>query len=160
MKPFRLSSLLRVRRFQEDRAAAELARSNVESHKAHLRRELLDRTLAGSEMPDQADSVAFRSAVAARAAASVAAADARNAQQVAEASKERAQETWTEAHTRNTTLSKLAERHVEEQQREELRLEQHVLDEIGSRRATEKAAADEDTSTDPAASSPTPEDQR
>ena len=133
MKPFRLAGLMKVRKLEEDQAAAELARRTIAAQVAATRRESSLSALTTQYLPDQSDARSWQVSVAARAAASAALTDARAAERSASHAEDGARLAWNGAHTATSVLSKLEHRHVVEQTREELEAEQKVLDEIAQR---------------------------
>ncbi|MFT0847534.1 hypothetical protein VR010_07230 [Actinomycetaceae bacterium L2_0104] len=132
---FRLSGLFRVRRIQEDRAAAELAVAAGERARMDGLTEKARRRLEEADLPDDGESLRWQAALAARSAASVMAREAEAAQAVARTHEDAAQDVWNAARTRTTMIEKLAVRHAETQRVEDIRQEQHVLDEIASQRS-------------------------
>jgi len=139
MSAFRLAGLLRLRRSQEEIAAAELARANAEREAARARRAETERMLDGQAFPDRADEDAWRMAVATRAALGALVAEHTLALAAASAQAEARGKEWTEARVRTTTLEKLEARHDEQVRAEEERVEQIALDETATRRATQAA---------------------
>lgn len=134
--PFRLASLLGLRRAMEDAAATELAQANADRDRAMKRRADTVRALSGVEFPQSQVTVAsFGAITAARASLSARLTDHMALEQAAEEDAERARQAWTEAKTRTAALDKLAERHADAVRAEELHGEQIVLDEIASRAA-------------------------
>lgn len=134
MAAFRLGGLLRLRRLQEDQAAAELARANARRRAAEVRRDASQEMLAQGLLPQHGDVLTFQAGVAARAAMTGLVGEAVIALQATTDHAGRATETWSDARTRAVTLSKLEDRHTASVQAEELRLEQLVLDEAAARR--------------------------
>lgn len=138
MPPFRLANLFRVRRIQEDRAAAELALAAEERGYAEDLTERARRRLEEAELPESADVLRWQAAVASRAAASATVRDALAAADVARVQEAAAQEAWNAARTRTTMIEKLADRHEVVERAESVRKEQHVLDEIASQRSQQE----------------------
>ena len=132
---FRLSGLFRVRRIQEDRAAAELAVAAGERARMDGLTEKARRRLEEADLPDDGEALRWQAALAARSAASVMAREAAAAHAVARTHEDAAQDVWNAARTRTTMIEKLAVRHAETQRVEDIRQEQHVLDEIASQRS-------------------------
>ena len=132
---FRLANLFRVRRIQEDRAAAELAVAAGERARMDGLTERARRRLEEADLPDEGEVLRWQAALAARSAASVMAREADAAQAVARSQEDAAQDVWNAARTRTTMLEKLAVKHAEAQRVEDIRQEQHVLDEIASQRS-------------------------
>lgn len=144
MGAFRLSGLLRLRRMEEDQAAAELARTTVRRQRAALRAEHARRQLAGSDLSAfGGDPYAFRAAIAARAALSAAVSDTQAAVESAREQELRASERWTEARTRSKTLDKLEEKHEAVERAVAGHKEQVALDELATQRAASAGAAAE-----------------
>ncbi len=133
MTSFRLDGLLRVRRFEEDRAAAELAARTIECQEAdgrvvHAHHALADHELSGRSGPQE-----WRLAVTSRMAATTTLADARAARSDREGQQLAARGRWSEARTRSASLGKLADEHARREAHEEARREQATLDEIAIR---------------------------
>ncbi|WP_164737188.1 flagellar FliJ family protein [Georgenia sp. SYP-B2076] len=138
MSAFRLAGLRRLRRLQEDQAAAELARSTAQRQRAEKRTENARAQLAGSDLGNGGSALIFQAAVAARAAMSSTVLAAQAAAEVAQAQEGQAQGEWSQARARTKTLDKLAERHLAAQRQAEGRAEQHTLDELATQRATRR----------------------
>lgn len=134
-RSFRLGGLLRLRKLQEEQAAAELARANAEKRKAEKRRQDTEDMLAGTMLPHRSDELSWRAAIAARAALTGLAGEAGVAVDLAGQRADASAAAWSGARTRATTLEKLEERHVQTEWAEEIRAEQLVLDEAASRGA-------------------------
>jgi flagellar FliJ protein len=134
-KRFRLGGLLRLRRLQEEQAAAELARAHAVKRSAEKRRQDTEDMLAGTMLPHRSDELSWRAAIAGRAALTGLAGEAAIAVDLAAGRVGTATGEWSGARTRATTLSKLEERHDQTVRAEESRAEQVVLDEVASRRA-------------------------
>lgn len=139
MSIFRLAGLQRLRKAQEDEAAAELARSTAARRREQEKAARALDGLAGSELSDETV-LAWRASVAARAAHSAALVLAEAGAQVAAAQERQASAAWSAARQRSKTLEKLAERHAVEQAVEQGRAEQRTLDEVASRRRGPGAA--------------------
>lgn len=136
MGAFRLSGLLRLRRMEEDQAAAELARTTVRRQRAALRAEHARRQLAGNDLSAfGGDPSAFRAGIAARAALSAAVSDTKAAAESAREQEMRASERWTAARTRSKTLDKLEEKHEAVERAVAGHKEQVALDELATQRA-------------------------
>ena len=136
MSGFRLAGLLRLRRMQEEQAAAELARVHAERRSAQRRREATEEMLAGSAMPHRGDDLQWAAAVAGRAALTGLVGEAVIAVAVQDVRVDEAAAAWGVTRTRATTLTKLEERHAVLERAEAERLEQLVLDEAAARRRT------------------------
>jgi flagellar FliJ protein len=128
---FRLAGLHRLRRLQEDQAAAELARANAERRRAEERR-----AATAARIAEQAlDPERFPVAVAGRAALFGLYAESTAYLALAAERADLAGSAWTEARRAVRMLDKLAERHEAAETAEELRAEQVLLDEAASRTA-------------------------
>lgn len=130
---FPLAGLLRLRRLQEEQAAAELARAHAVRRAAQLRREATEDLLAGTAMPHRGDEMDWRAAVAARAALTGLVGEATLAIRALDDGVDAAHRAWSAARTVTTTLDKLGERHEAAARAEAERLEQLVLDEAAAR---------------------------
>lgn len=143
MAGFRLSSLLKVRRIQEDQAAAELTQARQSARRVQRRaadeRELLE---------DLGGQAALAAAGIARASAARQLAEIRAAQQVADGEVEAAEKALTLARQSLRSVELLKERHDENRRALEARAEQHLLDELASAQHARKADA---RTTDPSA---------
>lgn len=137
-RSFRLAGLLRLRRLQEERAAAGLAAANAATREAESEHDELTTAMAGTIFPRHTDEYAWRSAVAARASLTSLVGEARVAVDVAVRRGEIAAEDWAAARARVAMLDKLAERHEALARAEEDRAEQLLLDEVASRRRGEQ----------------------
>lgn len=139
-RAFRLAGLLRVRALQEEQAAARLAEANADKLRAIQRRAETERMLAVEGFMGDLDPAGWHAAVASRSALSVLSADAASAVAAAEEVVEERTDEWSEARTRTRTLDRLAQRHRDEVEAEDLRAEQAHLDEVAARaRATAEA---------------------
>lgn len=133
---FRLAGLLRLRKLQEEQAAAELGRANgrrerEQSRSRKARRDLADHAFEpGAELPAWRATVAARSAL--RQNVQLASAAVVSAQQ--EVTEREAE--WNQTRVRAVPLEKLEEKHAERVAFEDLRVEQIQLDEAATRRAT------------------------
>ena len=145
-RKFRLAALLRLRKLQEDQAAADLGTATRESESARSRRERAVKDLTAQTLTGLSDMTTWRAAAAARSAFSqnvtlLSAVVATTAEAV------RAREAdWVTARIRAVPLEKLEERHGERVAIEDLRTEQLELDEAASRGAH---TSDDDTSGEP-----------
>lgn len=131
MSTFRLAGLLRLRRLEEERAAATLAQANAERSAAHDRRDEHVERIAQSTL-DRED---FTVAVAGRAALFGMYAESTAYLALAVERAERAGVEWSGTRTAVRMIDKLAERHAATEQAEELRAEQLLLDETAIRQA-------------------------
>jgi len=139
-RAFRLAGLLRLRKLQEDQAAAVLATANAGLRVSQARRADRSAALANHCLPD-GDSRAFAAGIAARASLGGLLVEARTA---VVTSRERVTvdtSAWSAARSLSVGLEKLEEKHRVVVQHEDDRLEQIVLDEIASRGAHAGAVA-------------------
>lgn len=137
-RQFRLAGLLRLRRLEEERAAAELAVANAQKRAAERRRDELSTLMGGSSMPARSGAPEWQAAVAARAALTGMVDEADIAVAVAVRRGEIVAAEWTGARTRVAMIDKLAERHEALVRAEDERAEQLLLDEAASRRRAEE----------------------
>lgn len=135
-RAFPLASLLRLRTLTEDRAASELALARRDQARAEQRARDTAERLSGATLPREGDLLAFRAAVAGRAALGSLLVERRGDVVAAESVTDERAETWSEAHQQVRALERLEERHQEAERLEETRAEQKVLDEIAGRRAS------------------------
>lgn len=164
---FPLAGLLRLRRLQEEQAAAELARAHAARRAAQLRREATEDLLAGTAMPHRGSEMDWRAAVAARAALTGLVGEATLATRALDDGVGDAHRAWSAARTVTTTLDKLAERHEAAARAEAERLEQLVLDEAAARlvrsfstsAAGDRPAADRPQPRQPGVDQPSEENQ-
>ncbi len=133
-RTFRLGGLLRLRKLQEEQAAAVLARANADTGRAVERQHETRNLMAGHLFPDHGDQDVWRAAVADRAAMASLVTEAAIAVQVVARRSEIAAAEWAAAKTSVATLDKLAERHDVLVKAEDEHSEQLVLDEAASRR--------------------------
>ncbi|MCL3860860.1 flagellar export protein FliJ [Actinotalea sp. K2] len=131
---FRLGGLLRLRKMQEDEAAAEVARAYATHKDAADRRQQTAELLHGAALPLRGDDLTWQAAIAGRAALRTMLHDSLTAVEVAQTRVDQASAHWADARTRAATLGKLEERHDQEVRVEADRAEQVVLDEAASRR--------------------------
>lgn len=146
MSAFRLSGLLRLRRMQEDQAAAELARTTIRRQRASLRAERAREQLSGHDLSSfGGDPNAFRAGVAARAALSAAVFDTQAAAESAREQEADATGRWSQARTRSKTIDKLEQKHLVIERAAAGHKEQVALDELATQRATTGAGETERT---------------
>lgn len=131
MSAFRLTGLLRLRRLEEERAAAVLARANAERAAARARRDEHRDRLATTSLDEQD----FTVAVAGRAALFGLYAESTAYLALASERAEHAGVEWSGARTAVRMIDKLAERHAAAEETEALRAEQLLLDETAIRQA-------------------------
>lgn len=136
-RTFRLAGLLRLRRLEEERAAAALATANVQTRQAEADRDDLVNVMAGTIFPHHADEGLWRTAVAARASLTALVGEAEVLAEVAARRGELAAEDWSAARARVSMLDKLAERHDALVRAADDRAEQQLLDEAAARRREE-----------------------
>lgn len=134
---FRLAGLLRLRRTQEELAAADLARANAWREAAERRRRETAEMLAGSALPQIGEGLAWTAAVAGRAALGGMVMESRTALASADATAQAAARRWAAARTSATTLEKLQDRHAVALRAAEAHAEQLALDETAARRRPE-----------------------
>jgi len=133
---FRLDSVLRVRRLQEQAATMRLAASvralhHAQSESARARHSLEDMTAPAGRLTIGA----FRWGEAQSARMSETARERAEAVEAAAASARQANEAWGSARQRTATLERLDERHVALWQRELDRSEAAVLDDLATGRS-------------------------
>jgi flagellar FliJ protein len=132
-RQFPLAGLLRLRRLEQDQAAAHLGAVNAQLRAVAARK---DAALAEAErLPSEAaDAASLRAIAAARSASSSLLADLEALTALADAGAERAQQDLAAARARTLGLEKLEARHVAEAAAADLAVEQNVLDELSSTR--------------------------
>lgn len=138
MSAFRLGGLLRLRRLEEEQAAAELARATAERRAAALRRSSAAAELGAASFPESADDLSFAAAVAGRASLMGMVGESTLWLAATGARVEGAQALWTVRRTAVRTLDKLEERHDAAVGVEEAHVEQLLLDEAALRRPREE----------------------
>lgn len=133
-RAFRLAGLLRLRRLEQDLAAARLAASNVALRAADAHRGSAQAAFAGSSLRG-GDRLAWAAAVASRASLGVllfeATAFAGEARDLAQVSTGQ----WSAARSRSIGLEKLEDKHCVLVRYEDDRQERLVLDEVALRGA-------------------------
>ena len=112
MTKFRLASVLRARRAQEDAAKAAAVRARAEADAAAVRARRREAALDGSGMPGRTSAVAFSAAMWARQALAAELAVAQAAARTADETVEESLADLTAAAVRRRTLEKLEERHA------------------------------------------------
>lgn len=132
MTGFRLGGLLRLRRLEEERAAATLARANADRAAARERRSRVAMELSGASF-DDGDSASFQAAVAGRASLMGLLEESALLLTMTTERADEAQQDWTERRTEVRTLEKLEERHDAAVVAEEGRAEQLLADEVALR---------------------------
>lgn len=133
MSGFRLGGLLRLRRLEEERAAATLARANAERAAARERRSHAATELSAASF-DDGDAASFQAAVAGRASLMGLLEESTLLLAVAAEHADEVQRDWTERRTDVRTLEKLEERHDAAEVAKEGRAEQLLADEVALRR--------------------------
>ena len=138
---FRLDPALRVRRFERDRAARELASRRRDAERlasavdsVHAELEAIHGRVA-SGARDGVDAWRWRAAQAAVDAKAFAAARAHAALQDAEGAADAARDAWLAARRKVRSLEALRERALTRHRQDALREEQSVLDEIATTRS-------------------------
>lgn len=131
MNAFRLTGLHRLRRLEEERAAAALAQANAERAAALRRRDAHAERLTSTSLEDHD----FTVAVAGRAALFGLYAESTAYLALASQRAEQAGVEWSGRRTAVRMIDKLAERHAATEETEALRVEQLLLDETAIRQA-------------------------
>jgi flagellar FliJ protein len=128
---FPLAGLLRLRRLEEDRAAARYGAASARLTALTARQE---HTMADADqIPAEFETVAaLRAAAAARASSMTMLGELRALTTTAEAERDTAQREFGVARARTVGLEKLEDRHAAAVTAAELAAEQVVLDELGS----------------------------
>jgi flagellar FliJ protein len=134
MAPFSLAALLRLRRLQQDRAAAEVSLSRARAAEVASRRRFAQNSLA-TLMSTDGNSERLRWTAAARAASSSTLGDLEALASETDRQIEEADAQLAETRARTITLEKLEARHEAAEFTESLRQEQIALDEISLRPA-------------------------
>lgn len=133
--PFSLAALLRLRRLQQDNAAAEVSVSRARAAELAARRRYAENSLSHLMSPN-GSSETLRWTAAARAASSSTLGDLGVLEDEWERRMAEARARLEEARGKTIALEKLEERHDEAEQKEFLRTEQIALDEISTRSPT------------------------
>jgi flagellar protein FliJ len=131
---FRLASVLRARQAQEDAARGAVLRARAEANKAADEHTHLEHALSERDSLDQAHSIAFVAAAAARQALAAEIAAARSAAATAYAKVDERMEELTDASVRRRSVEKMAERHAEGVRKKDQQAGQHQLDELAGSR--------------------------
>jgi len=140
---FRLASLLRVRRLQEDEAAAALASANRAAAEARQRSARASARLAGAALDDSVPVGVWQAITAARATMRRELEDAEALVHASRAVCAEAERAWLAARTRVKTFERLEEQHAALVAAAELAEEQKALDEAAGRRPTTHEQEDE-----------------
>lgn len=133
---FRLAGLLRVRKLQEEQAAAELGRAVGSREQARARAAQAGQELSGHNTPTNVDIATWRAVLAARTALHQNVLLATAAVDTAQRAVTEREDEWQAARVRAVPLEKLEEKHDERMAEEDLHTEQLELDEAATRRAT------------------------
>lgn len=131
-RKFRLATVLRARKAQEDAARSAVSRARGQAAAAQLRHYEQERALAARQPAEGASATAYVAAQASLQglAADVAAAAALSQQ--AEASVQHSVDALADAAARHQSVRTLADRHAEAVRAGELAANQRVIDEIAS----------------------------
>jgi flagellar FliJ protein len=132
-RQFPLAGLLRLRRLEQDQAAAHFGAVNAQLRAASGRQDSAVAESAGSPS-EVADSTALRAVAATRAASASMLVELQALTSLAEREAQRALQELGAARVRTTGLEKLEARHRAEVAASELAAEQTVLDELSSAR--------------------------
>ncbi len=135
MSRFRLAGLLRLRKMQEDTAAAELARRSMHRRESERLESKALAAIGEHRLEASGSAESWIASVAARSAYSASVDMARAAVGEAIEAETAAQLVYRAAKQKATTLDKLESRHIEAERAEEERVEQQVLDELATQRA-------------------------
>lgn len=133
-RKFPLAAVLRVRKVQEDKAAAAVAAARAELALAVQREQELEVRLEGGVAPESATYVDWIATTSARLSLAHDAAAARTARNEREAGVAGALDQWAAARAAARGVERLAERHAEAVRLEDERAEQRELDERASTR--------------------------
>jgi flagellar export protein FliJ len=146
---FRLASVLRARKAQEDAARAEVLRARTEAERLAARTRLYEDALGVRRAPDNSSPESFAATLMARQAmaASLNAAIA-VAQSAEEVVTDRTNDLTTAA-MRRRTVERLSERHAEEARRAEETVVQREVDDIATTAAQRRPPAAADPSDRP-----------
>jgi len=131
---FRLAALLRLRAMQEDDALAGLGRAQHGLVQATATTAASRQALRAAGPVPSGSGAIFLAAAASRAALAVAVSDSAALQQAAERDVEASRGTWHSARARSRAVSRLAEKHQEQQRIDLARREQAQADELASAR--------------------------
>lgn len=140
---FRLASLLRLRRLQEDEAAATLASANRDVSDARERSARASARLAGVTFDGSVPVAVWQAVTAARSAMRRELTDAESLLRARRAACADAERAWLEARGRVRTFEKLEEHHDAQVAADELAAEQRALDEAAGRRSPAVTERDE-----------------
>jgi flagellar FliJ protein len=129
--PFSLAALLRLRRLQQDSAAAEVSTARARAAEVASRRRYAQNSLSNLMSPSGSPET-MRWTAAARAASASTLGDLSVLEDEWERRMAEARERLAESRAKTIALEKLEERHTEAATKEELRQEQNTLDEISA----------------------------
>jgi flagellar protein FliJ len=129
--PFSLAALLRLRRLQQDSAAAEVSTSRARAAEVASRRRYAENSLSNMMSPT-GSSETMRWTAAARAASTSTLGDLSVLEEEWQRRMAEARARLAESRAQTIALEKLEERHNEAEEKESLRKEQNTLDEISS----------------------------
>lgn len=132
-RAFPLAGLLRLRKTQEDQAAAELASAHRSARDAKARRGTA-RIEASMTESEAVSAAALTAIAAARASSRSMLADLDALCQIEDENLATAQSAYMTAHNRSVGLEKLSDRHRVQWNAGQLKAEQNALDEIASAR--------------------------
>jgi flagellar protein FliJ len=135
IRRFRLANVLRARQAQEDAARGAVLRARADAARAADQQASVEHALSERDVPDEAQSLAFVAAQAARQALAAEISAATLATASAHARVDDRMGQLTTAAVRRRTVEKLAERHADDVRKADARAGQHQLDELaGARR--------------------------
>ncbi|WP_417554532.1 hypothetical protein [Microbacterium sp.] len=138
-RSFSLSGLLRVRAIQERQAAQELSRAVIDADQTRVRDRRL-RAALGASGSDAVDARSLAALAAARVAGRSMLAELESLAALQQQAVQEARSVHDDARREVRGLDRLAEAHALRVRADELRVEQHELDEIASRSGTEEPA--------------------
>ncbi|WP_298862400.1 flagellar FliJ family protein [uncultured Microbacterium sp.] len=138
-RSFSLSGLLRVRAIQERQAAQELSRAVIDADQTRVRDRRL-RAALGASGSDAVDARSLAALAAARVAGRSMLAELESLAALQQQAVQEARSVHDDARREVRGLDRLAEAHALRVRADELRVEQHELDEIASRSGTEDPA--------------------
>jgi len=130
---FSLAGLLRLRQIEQDQAASDLANANALLYESSVHERQLRTALAATESEATGTETLYAVA-ASRAASRGMLAEACALAAARRLAAGEAQHGYNAARARAITLEKLEDQHAEALSMQELREEQHVIDEIASQR--------------------------
>ncbi|WP_435299650.1 flagellar export protein FliJ [Timonella sp. A28] len=137
-KKYPLERLLRIRRVQEDQAAASLAVSARRADQAQARVLKAEQEMLGITLEGDHTHAVWKTLIASKTAGRSMVSEAIAVAQTAAQQREERTEEYKAAHQDVAILEKLEEKHVVEQQHAEDRAEAAVVDEIATTRHRHK----------------------